>query len=346
MQLLSWLSDWMTARNKKRRTPARRFRPRLEVLEGRDVPSTWTVTSAADSGPGSLRAEIGAASAGDTIVFAAGVGEITLTSGELDITKSLTIQGPGASQLAISGGNASRVIEVDGATTNVTLSGLTITQGNDQVSNGGGIFNNGSTLTLSGCAVTSCTASLGGGIYNEAGKMTIGDCTVSLNTTQGWAGGIYNYYGTMSITNSTISGNSALAPDGGATANVGGGLYNQMGSVTMSNCTLSNNSAGYEGGDVYNYDAPITVVSGTKKHSTVTTTGTLTMTGCTVTGNTVDFGYGAGFYNASSSAATLTISDTAFSDNGLISGTHYYYGGAFSNDGPWTDGGGNTFTYP
>jgi hypothetical protein len=313
----------MTARNKKRRTPARRFRPRLEVLEGRDVPSTLTVTSVADSGPGSLRAEIAAASSGDTIVFAPGLnGTIILTSGELDITKSLTIQGPGASQLAVSGGNASCVIEVDGATTNVTLSGLTITQGNNILGNGGGgIFNNGSTVTLSGCAVTNSTAAMGGGIYNE--------------------------YGTMSITNSTISGNSAMSSDGGNIADVGGGLYNQMGSVTMTGCTLSNNLAAYEGGAVYTYDAFVPVVSGTKKNSKVTTTvsGTLTMTGCTVTGNTVDFGYGAAFYNASSFVA-MTISDTAFSDNGLFDGTHHYYGGFFSNVGAWIDGGGNTFTYP
>ena len=46
-----------------------RIVPRLEALEDRTVPSTLTVTSAADSGPGSLRAEIAAASSGDTIRF-------------------------------------------------------------------------------------------------------------------------------------------------------------------------------------------------------------------------------------------------------------------------------------
>ncbi|HEY2910305.1 MAG TPA: hypothetical protein VGI99_08660, partial [Gemmataceae bacterium] len=37
------------------------FRPRLEDLEGRDMPSTLTVTNNLDGGAGSLRAEIAAA---------------------------------------------------------------------------------------------------------------------------------------------------------------------------------------------------------------------------------------------------------------------------------------------
>src|SRR5262252_9331105 len=43
MQLLSWLSARMTCRPQTRRAPARKptrvFRPRVEVLEGRDLPS-------------------------------------------------------------------------------------------------------------------------------------------------------------------------------------------------------------------------------------------------------------------------------------------------------------------
>src|SRR5262249_952225 len=45
------------------------FRPRLEALEDRWLPSTLTVLNNLDSGPGSLRADIAAAQSGDTIVF-------------------------------------------------------------------------------------------------------------------------------------------------------------------------------------------------------------------------------------------------------------------------------------
>jgi hypothetical protein len=98
----------------------------LEALEGRVVLSTLTVTNTLDSGHGSLRYEIAQAEkhpAKDTIEFkipktdpgynsSTGIWTITLTSGELDITQNLTIQGLGASLLTISGDFRSRVFEV------------------------------------------------------------------------------------------------------------------------------------------------------------------------------------------------------------------------------------------
>jgi len=92
--------------------------------------ATDTVTSAADAGAGSLRATISSASAGDNIVFAAGLSgqTITLTSGEIVISKNLTITGPGASQLGVSGNNASRVFRL-GVGVTATIQGVTITKG-------------------------------------------------------------------------------------------------------------------------------------------------------------------------------------------------------------------------
>ena len=79
-------------------------------------------------------------------------GTITLTSGELLITNSVTINGPGASVVAVSGDGSSRVFEIEPGQ-NVTINGLTITDGSapDQ---GGGILNDGSNLSLSGDAIT------------------------------------------------------------------------------------------------------------------------------------------------------------------------------------------------
>src|SRR5205085_2993397 len=83
----------------------------LEALEDRTVPSTLTVTNNLDTGAlgdGSLRGEIAAAQSGDTINFAPCLlGQtITLTGGELAISKSLDVEGPGANQLTVSGNNA------------------------------------------------------------------------------------------------------------------------------------------------------------------------------------------------------------------------------------------------
>src|SRR5262245_26566383 len=168
------------------------FAPRLELLEDRTLPSTFLVTNLNDSGAGSLRA--GIASGDDTITFARGLhGTITLTSGQLDVTSSVTILGPGASKLAVSGNNASRVFEI-AAGFDVSISGLTITHGHapDQ---GGGILNDGSNLTLSGDDVTHNVAfqsasngGRGGGLRSLDGTLTITDCQFADNQTLGAAG--------------------------------------------------------------------------------------------------------------------------------------------------------------
>src|SRR5215831_16738969 len=91
-----------------------RFRPALEGLEERALLSTLCVVNLNDSGPGSLRDNLAQARAGDTIAFdsAPSGGTITLTSGELKVGRSVTIQGPGAAALSIDGNHASRVFEI------------------------------------------------------------------------------------------------------------------------------------------------------------------------------------------------------------------------------------------
>src|SRR5436190_14502743 len=93
-----------------------RFMPRLDVLEDRTLPSTFTVLNLADDGLGSLRAAVLAANTSrgaDVIDFAPGLtGTIGLTTGQLDITDAVTIDGPGAGVLAVSGNDASRVFRI------------------------------------------------------------------------------------------------------------------------------------------------------------------------------------------------------------------------------------------
>src|SRR5437016_962078 len=103
------------ARSHRRVFAGRTFRPFLEVLEDRTVLSTLTVLNANDSGADSLRQAIldaNAAPGADTIVFnpAAFATPKTISLGsQLSVTDDLTILGPGAKNLTVSGNSASRV---------------------------------------------------------------------------------------------------------------------------------------------------------------------------------------------------------------------------------------------
>src|SRR5262249_29843275 len=149
-------------------------------------PRTLTVTNLSDtgmSGDGSLRGEIVAANSGDTIVFADNLagGTITLNPNDapLYLDKDLTIQGPAAGKLTISGTNADEVFWITGGTyasssATDTVTGLTITGGNANAATGAvgsGILNQG-TLTLDHCALSGNHAgtwafSGGGAIAND-----------------------------------------------------------------------------------------------------------------------------------------------------------------------------------
>ena len=270
----------MPAASRQRST----FRPQLEALEGRDVPSTLTVTSNLGFGPGSLRTEIYSAQNGDTIVFDNSLKSKTIvtndflggTPSEIEINKSINIQGLGANHLAISGGYFSRVFRVDGIDlliqpVHVTISGLTIENGWGRQAGldpatddgeGGGIINYG-TLTLTGCTLSGNSVTifpgLGGAIYN-AGTLTLSGCTVTGNSAlQG--GGIFNA-STLTLTGSTVTRNSAVY---GYSAVIGGGIYN-AGTLTLSGSTVSQNSG--TGAGIYNdYSGVLTILSSTVKNN-------------------------------------------------------------------------------
>src|SRR6187200_2105787 len=83
------------------------------------------VTNTDDGGTGSLRQALADANDGDAISFGV-TGTITLTTGELLVNKSITINGPGPDNLTVDGNHASRVFHVAGGVT-ATIAGLTVT---------------------------------------------------------------------------------------------------------------------------------------------------------------------------------------------------------------------------
>ena len=222
--------SWRAARS----APAKRVRLRLEALEGRCLPSTFTVTNLLDTGAGSLRAAVSAANAnpGADVINFATTGAITLTSGELDITDSLTINGPGVNSLTVSGNHNSRVFGLTGNPT-VSIADLTVANGSNSDVGGGGIYEAGGTLTLDRVAVS------GNEVYGTYGG-------------QGAGGGLFVAGGTLTLDHSTLSSNQAVGADGytvpssqsfPAGSAAGGGLYVAGGMVYVNQSTLSNNQA-------------------------------------------------------------------------------------------------------
>ncbi len=196
--------------------------------------ATLTVTTCANSGTGSLPVVVAGASAGDTITFASGLScppasPITLTS-TIQISQSLTITGPGASRMAVSGNHTvTPVLNVTSG--GVRISGITIEDGGPFSEEGGGIGNSG-TLTLTDDTVSGNSADNGAGIANAfGGTLTLTDDTVSGNSGLVQGGGIFNHSATLTVTDSTISGNS------------GGGISSN-GTMTLTDSTVSGNSGG------------------------------------------------------------------------------------------------------
>jgi hypothetical protein len=145
---------------RKRHRRRNRFAPGLPPLEARALLRTLVVTNDHGSDPGSLRAELGAAKAGDTITFAhSAYGTITLTGGPLPVAASVDVQGPGPEKVAVSGDGKSDIFEISGGVT-ATISGLAVADGsaaNQSPFGSGGIVNYG-TLTLSDVVVTGNSA--------------------------------------------------------------------------------------------------------------------------------------------------------------------------------------------
>jgi hypothetical protein len=243
--------------------------------------ATLTVSDCGDTvpggAPGQLRRLIDEAAPGDVIVIPActiqlhGIhGDNANATGDLDITKNLTIRGAGPGQTVLVGSDhpeGDRVFDILTAAGPVEISDITVTGGRGGVQNqaaltlarvhvtrnatgagnlqfsgaGGGISTSaGASLTIRDSTVSDNTASTGGGIYN-VGMLTLVNVTVSnnvaasLSVTSG--GGIANLR-TLDATNVTIAGNVSVAVQPGA-AGIAGGFGTIRNSIIARNVARS-----------------------------------------------------------------------------------------------------------
>jgi CSLREA domain-containing protein len=293
----------------------------------------------------SLRDAIGVAPAGSTITFNV-TGTITLNEGLLVIKKNLTIEGPGADQLAISGNNIERIFYINNAGVNFTLSGVTIKNGKSFDSDGGGMYNNGGTVVLEEMTFSQNTANgNGGGLYSNGGSVTLKNVTFSGNSvSSGSGGGMYNA-GTTDAQGGEFNGNSASDRGGGLyngshatitdvtfhdnnSGNDGGGMY-AASSSTLNRVTFSDNDADRFGGGLH-ADSSSTITNTTFSGNTASSTGgglqaaygTTRLTNVTFSGNTATYD-GGGMYKE---YATCTLNNVTFTGNsGQRGGGLYSY---------------------
>ena len=272
--------------------------------------ATLTVTTTADSGPGSLRAAIAAANSGDSIGFADAMANQTihLTSGPLVIGKRVFIDDTGIGGVAVDGGGQGgqdTAVFVITNSANVDFFDITVTNGNNFAASGygGGIDVDSGSLVLFGCIVTGNTAANnGGGIYcnSNAAIYLENGCVVSGNSCDGLGGGICASIGsTVSILDTTVSGNTSELGGNGIAL-----LYATT--ATLADSTISRNlelSASVLAGGIYNESC------------------TLTISNCVLFGNTASNGDGGAVNNVNSATATLincTLSNNIADTGGAI----------------------------
>jgi hypothetical protein len=248
-----------------------------------------------------LRDAVGAVDSGsgaETIDFASGVtGVIRLTHGSLTINSgnAVTITGPGAGTLTVSGdanddnkadsGDSQIFLfTADNGFTN-TISGLTLADGYASGSEDGG-------------AIDDTT-----GTDSTTDPLDLVDDTITDSTAAGTGdGGAVFAYGKLTVTGSTITGNTAPGGSGGGIAVEG------ERELALTNSTVSGNSSSTSGGGIW----------AASKYG-------LAISGSSISGNTSVRGGGieaarvVGKYD-SSPVNPITISDSTVSDNNATDG--------------------------
>lgn len=331
-----------------------RLLPILGLLPAMAGAATFTVTTTADSGAGSLRDALDQANrtiGADTIAFASGLtGTIALSGGAIDIFDAVTINGPGATRLRLSGNNASRIFRIGptepGNVFATAISGLSLTDGSS-ADEGGAIFVDDSNLTISNCAFRNNSAQRGGGLYafpsgsttltlratrfenngasadgggfgaQDIDAVVVDDVVATGNTAAQSGGGAFLRAVTVTITASDFSSNtsSTLAPalvgiSGGGGLRIDGSKATATASITATRLSNNNSQKG-QGGALWITALPPDLPP---------IVATATLDRVQISGNTADLAGGgihAAYINTTVSAASL-VGNTAQQSGGGI----------------------------
>jgi CSLREA domain-containing protein len=155
-----------------------------------------------------------------------GTGEDSALTGDLDILSNITIVGDGPSATIVDGNGTDRVFDVRLAA-NLTLSGITVRNGNPGIGFAGGGLRALGLLSLNDSVVQNNT---GGGVSVDGGGLTMGNVNVDDNT--GGYGIEVQNQAQMSFVSGQVNGNQ------------GGGIRTYNSSATLSNLQIISNSLG------------------------------------------------------------------------------------------------------
>ena len=159
----------------------------------------------------------------------------------------------------------------------VTISGGAISECSATINNGGGLYaTNSSKITISDGIISGCKGELGCGLYaTDSSKITISGGTIS-GCTGLQGGGLYANNSTVTITGGTISRCNVGAGGGlfvtGSTLNIEGG--------TISECSTTFDTG--KGGGLYAEKSTITISGGTIENNEAARGGGVALTDSTV----------------------------------------------------------------
>jgi hypothetical protein len=330
-------------------------------------PTALVVVNNHDSGPGSLRQAVLAASGltNAEITFQNVTSPIVLASSLQSLWGNTIITGPGTNLLVVSGSNQCRVLSIRSGAT-VAISGLAIADGSAQADSsfvgtyGCGISNGGS-LKLLNCVVRNCnpndtsSANYGLGIYNS-GSLDMEGCIVADCQTSPYAdvygAGVYNlgtlrvngcaflrcdayvFGGAMDNEGDLSMSNSVVEDCMAVHQGDGGGIGN--GGTAVLNCCLITNCSGWDGagissdGTLLMTNSAVIACNSAGYGGGLLVSGTAVLSGCTISGNDAVRG------GAISSYGELTLLNCTLSENSAQTG-----GGALG--GNWANSYGTSF---
>jgi predicted outer membrane repeat protein len=208
---------------------------------------SFMVTNTNDSGAGSLRLAIQSANASpgpDSIGFnLTGCPCVIHLNSTLVVTGALSIAGPGAAQLALDGGGAHQVLN---STVPLSISGITIQNGDAAAGSGGGIYASGA-LTLTQVTLQGNSADQYGGGVLANDNLFVTDSDFENNSATNYDGGGIYAGKALRITGGKFYNNRTKTQKGYG----GGGGVIVFGPTTITGTQFISNTSSDWGGGAY-----------------------------------------------------------------------------------------------